>query len=186
MFSFCGFYCITLESITKSNVFFSYDWSPVTKMKMYLINFSRAYMGDHRKIPRSTDFCTKTQCLSTGDHLNKKNHLFFCSFAGVGLGWGGGGGGGGRSGGTSISDQSRTCLHLGSPFQQKFQNRVYNLGQNAKPGISKASHFPERVKFILKALLVVKQVTLCIDFSRTGGCVFSKTFSRTGSKNFLR
>ena len=50
------------------------------KMKMYLINCIRAYMGDHGKSTQSTDFCPKTLFFQLEtNRYEKKNHLFFSS-----------------------------------------------------------------------------------------------------------
>ena len=58
-----------------------------------------------------------------------------------------------------------------------FRLSIFN--KNSRTGISKVYNFPEQVKFILKALLVVKNSHLCINFSRTG-ISFPKKVSRIG------
>ena len=50
------------------------------------------------------------------------------------------------NGGRALSDQW-------GKFQQKFQNRVSNLGKISRTGMSKAYDFPEQVKFIVKGLV---------------------------------
>ena len=60
-------------------------------------------------------------------------------------------------------------------------SRLSVFNKNSRTGISKVYNFPEQVKFILKALLVVKNSHLYINFSRTG-ISFPKKVSRTGSK----
>ena len=47
-------------------------------------------------------------------------------------------------------------LPLGLPFSQKIPEQGLKFCKNSKIGISKAYNFQEQVKFILKALLVVK------------------------------
>ena len=40
----------TRVSSRNNSIFFSYNRPPVAKIKIYLINFIRSYMGEHRKI----------------------------------------------------------------------------------------------------------------------------------------
>ena len=43
-----------------------------------------------------------------------------------------------------------------SIFRKKFQNRVENASKTSRTGISKAYNFPEPVKLVLNARLVIK------------------------------
>ena len=61
------------------------------------------------------------------------------------------GGGGGR--GSSISDQSGTCVPLGSPFSAKTFRAVFKITVKIQNKHLKTYDFPEQVKFIVKALV---------------------------------
>ena len=85
----------------------------------------------------------------------------------------------------SILDQWRTCLPLGSPFSAK---QGLKFWENSRTYISKAYDFPEQVKFIIKALILVKNS----DFMHTFDlifpeqvCLLPNTFPEQGQKVFL-
>ena len=68
-----------LASIRERSVFFSYDWSPVSKNEEVFIRFISAYMGDHKKSTQSTDFCPKSRYFSTEDKSCEKKSFIFHS-----------------------------------------------------------------------------------------------------------
>ena len=69
----------------KSSVFFSYDWSPVAKMKMYLINFIKVCMGDNGKINSNHRLLSKKVNFSNRRPILWRKAFIFQFFAGVGV-----------------------------------------------------------------------------------------------------
>ena len=54
-------------------------------MKVYVINFIKAYMGHDEKSTQGTDFCPKKSIFSTGDQSYENKSLIFQFFVGVGV-----------------------------------------------------------------------------------------------------